>query len=136
MKVSINNEANVTLAWRLLFSAVSSQLGIIHLAQASPRSPSSSPPQHIHLILIPVGIRRWRLRSTSLSGDDDLVDREDGASRLGGKPDGPRLGDQQVKDAGVLGIKYSGSIIVLYMSLAYFPGRLGKEVSVPQYQHQ
>lgn len=67
----------------------------------------------MHLILVPVRIRCWRLRSTSLSRDDDLVDREDGAGRFGGEPDGPRLGDQQIKDTGVFGIKYPGSVIVL-----------------------
>lgn len=91
------------------------KLGIIHLAQAPPQFAKFflPLPQHIHLIFIPVCIRRWRLRSTCLSCDDDLVDGEDGAGCLGGKPDSPRLGDQQVKDAGVFSIKYSGSIIVL-----------------------
>ena len=91
------------------------KLGIIHLAQAPPQFAKFFPPltQHRHLILVPVRIRCWRLRSTCLSRDDDLVDGEDGAGCLGGKPDGPRLGDQQVKDAGVLSIKDASSIIVL-----------------------
>ena len=67
----------------------------------------------MHLILIPVRIRSWRLRSTCLSRDNNLVDGEDGACRFGGEPNGPRLGDQQVEDAGVFGIKNTGSIIVL-----------------------
>ena len=48
-----------------------------------------------------------------MPGHDDLVDRQDRPGCLGGKFDGPLLGDQQVQDALLPGVENPGVLLVL-----------------------
>jgi hypothetical protein len=59
------------------------------------------------------GVGARRLWTTGLSGDDNLVNRQDCPGCLCGKLDSPLLGHQQVQDALLLSIKSAGVVLVL-----------------------
>lgn len=58
-------------------------------------------------------VRTGRLGTTGALGHDDLVNGKDGPGGLGGKLDGPVLGDEEVEDALLLRVKNAGVVIVL-----------------------
>jgi hypothetical protein len=49
-----------------------------------------------------------------LSCHDDLVNGQDCAGSLGGKLDSPLLGNEEIEDTLILGIKKSSVIVVLH----------------------
>ena len=76
----------------------------------------------------------WGLWSTSLSGNNDLVNRKHCPRGFSCKLDGPALRDHQIQDTLILCIKSTSVVLVLEMSV--FVLRRVKSACLPRCQHQ
>lgn len=63
--------------------------------------------------LVSYGVGSGRLGPSGLSGDDNLVNGQDGPGRLGGKPNGPTLGGQEIQNAILVCVKDARAVVVL-----------------------